>query len=133
MSAITIATGIQKANAAVTAITTKSGIYSIDLPQGAGLPCTITNVVGGFDEPMLEGAAKYYLNRVTISCLAGTAVQAESLRNAVTAALEDNKNLTLGAFKDISTRFANFERTDKSDDRGTYRWIVDFYIRWRAA
>lgn len=133
MSAISIATGIQRGNAGVTAITNKAGIYPIDLPQGVGLPCTVTNVVSGLDEPMLEGAAKYYLNRVTINCLAATSEQAETLRNAVMAALEDNKNLTLGRFKDISTRFANFERTDKSDGRGTYRWTLDFYIRWRAA
>ncbi|CDX26649.1 hypothetical protein MPL3356_60481 [Mesorhizobium plurifarium] len=133
MSALTIAIARLGSEAAVTDIVSSEGIYPIDLPQRAQLPCVEVNIVSGFDESMLDGAGQYYRNRVTVNCLAETALGAEQLRNAVMGALQDNKNLAIGGFVDISTSFANFERTAKADDRSVYVWTVDFFIRWKKA
>ncbi|WP_192246052.1 tail completion protein gp17 [Mesorhizobium silamurunense] len=131
MSALAIAVAMLGAESAATDIVGTEGIYPIDLPQRARAPCYKVNIVSGFDEKMLDGAGQYYRNRVTIDCLAETAEQTQAMRKAAMDALEDNKSAEIAGFSDVSTTFANFERTDFSDDRSTYRWTVDFFIRWK--
>lgn len=132
MSALEIAVTKLSTTAGVTAIV-GVGVYPIDLPQTATPPCVIVNVAGGQDEHMLTGAGRYYRHRVSVECLAISAAGAMALRNAVMAALDNNANATIGDFSGVATQFADFERTDYSDDRTTYRATVDFFIRWRSS
>ncbi|AZO29424.1 DUF3168 domain-containing protein [Mesorhizobium sp. M1B.F.Ca.ET.045.04.1.1] len=131
MSALEIAITKLTATSAVTSITTAAGIYPIDLPQGASAPCLVVNIVSGFDEQMLDGAGKYYRHRVTVECNAYTADEAMALGDAVMSALQENINATIGSFSGVTTQFADLDRTDTSDDRSTYRRLLDFFIRWR--
>lgn len=132
MSALKIAVTKLAATSAVTDITTAVGIYPITMPQAAVPPCLIVNVVSGQDEHMLTGAGKYYRHRVSVECLATTALGAEALGAAVMTALQDNANATIGSFTGVATQFADSDRTDFSDDRSVYRRTVDFFIRWRS-
>ncbi len=132
MSALSIAITKLKATSAVTSRTTTARIYPVDLPQGASQPCLIVNITSGYDEHMLSGAGKYYLNRITVECNAQTPQEVMDLGDAVMAALQDNVHATIGAFVGVTTQFADLDRTDYSDDRTTYRRTLDFFIRWRS-
>lgn len=132
MSALSIAITKLAATSAVTSKTTVARIYPIVFPQTASLPCLVANVVSGYDEHMLDGAGKYYRNRISIECLAASAEEVIALGDAVMSALQDNVNATIGAFTGVTTQFADLDRTDYSDDRTTYRRTLDFFIRWRS-
>lgn len=131
MSGLSIAITKLVATPAVTAITTSARIYPIMFPQNAALPCVVVNITSGRDEHMLTGAGGYYQQRVTVECLAESASAAMTLGDKVRSALESNVNATIGSFTGVSTQFADFERTDYSDDRSTYRRSLDFFIRFR--
>lgn len=132
MSALTIAITKLATTSAVTDLTGTVGVYPINFPQTAVMPCVVVNIVSGFDEKMLTGAAKFYRHRVSVDCLADTALGAMALGDAVMSALEDNVNATIGSFTGVSSQFADTDRTDFSDDRSVYRRTLDYFIRWRS-
>lgn len=131
MSALHIAIDKLKATGGVTAIVGAKGIYPIQLPQTATLPCLEINIVGGSDQHMLTGAGGYYEHRVSIRCFAADALGVIDLGNAVLAALQDNINVTIGSFSGVNTRWADLDFTEVSDERQTAMRVLDFYIRWR--
>lgn len=138
MSALTIVTRLLLNASPVTAVVGDK-VRSYGAEQGLTTPFLVLNLAGGDDEQMLDGAGKYRAQRVSIEAISGNRAQANSLGDLIIDALGDVvKETVFGAGSpapviavDVDVFEAGADLTDSSDDRSTFRRVIDFSVRWR--
>lgn len=129
MSALGIVIAKLKATAGVTTLVAVAKIYPVVLPQAVAAPAIVCNIVGGRDDQMLDGAARFYEHRVSVECLAATGSAVVAIGDAVMAALENANGTFDGSVASIY--FSDLDLTDFADDRSLARRILHFRVRWR--
>lgn len=133
MSALSIVRTKLAATAAVTALVSNR-IYPIIFPQEAVLPCIVLNIISGADiAAHLAGQGGYYRHRIRTEMLDDDASDLDSLSDAVLAALNGVIKATIANCVDVDILFGGLDMTDYSDDRTTFRRLLDFDVTWRAA
>lgn len=131
MSGVSIVITKLLADADVTAVTTKGGIYPEVVPQNGRIPCVITRLVGGADGLHLSGQNDYFVHRVSVECVASTATAASELGDKAYEALKNTMHESVGGFSEATIVFADTDMFDYSDDRTSFRRVMHFRVRWR--
>jgi len=137
MSALELAIRLLQTAGPVTAIV-DIGVWPGIAPQVAAMPYVVVNLIGETDEQMLSGAGRMYETRLEIACVAGSITAANALGEAVKTALEDLTNHSVIGAGDppadlgrVNTWKTGADVTDWSDDRSSFRRLMDFGLRWR--
>lgn len=125
-----IVSALLNADTAVKAIVTNRN-YPLELPERAAPPCNLLMLVGGRDDQLLSGAARYYEGRIRIESIAVDQTAAMNLGTAVRTALESIVKQTVAGATDVDVWFDNFDTADRADDRSTFRRIQDFGVRYK--
>lgn len=131
MNAVSCTVQALLANAAVTAIVGVK-VEPFTYPEGQPLPCVVVNQVTNMDERLLGGAGRYPDARVRIEAVTRTKTQTLALGDAVINALTDLS----GTFAGMAVTSWLKEETDETtsnEDYSTYRRVIDFCVRYRAA
>lgn len=129
MSALAIAIARLKQVTGVTSVVTATKIYAMLAPQTVPAPYVLVNLISEPDEPMLDGAGRYYESRVSIEAIGTTGAEANSLGEAIKGI--DVVKASIAGCTDVDIWKADSDYSDYADDRTAFRRTMDFYIRWR--
>lgn len=130
MSALTVTISALLAAPGVVAFTGQR-IYPVEAPEGAPFPFIIVNLIGEPTDQVLHGVTAYYDSRVQIGCTAETATEANSMGEAVKAALEIIEKASIAGKTDVDISKEASDYSDTNDARTVKRRIMDFRVRWR--
>lgn len=140
MSALSIITAVLLQDEDFVAIA-GTNVRSFGAEQALAAPFTVLNIVSGNDASMLSGAGRYFDTRVSVECTSLSGSLTNRMGEAAIAALGDivKQNVwssggspsTLIAV-DVDIEMAGSDITDTSDDRSTFRRVIDFAVRWRS-
>ena len=131
MSGIEIVRQRLVTNSAVRALVPAANVYPIAVPQGAPKKRIFLYKSGGNDHQVLSGAAKLYMNRISVVSEDETASIAITIDKAVLAALENVVKATVLGLHDVDIFTADTEFTDYDDTIQVFRCHRDFRVHWK--
>jgi hypothetical protein len=133
MSAQAIAYALISAAAGVTAIA-GARVYPAMLPEGVGLPAAVVRLVSNTRVGAIDAAATQHLYRarVQVNALAADFVQAQSLRQAVKAAMKFQRGAIGGVT--VSSIVDDVDLSDDYDpELHAHVAPADFIIVWTSS
>lgn len=104
--------------------------------QGAVMPYLIVSKPDEQSRLLLAGAGKYPRSRVSIECIAATAAEADRLGKKVYDAFATMINEVVNDGQSPPSSYvatitpADFDFDDYSDERTSFRRVIDFYVDW---
>lgn len=107
-------------------------IYPGDAPQMIEGSYIITNLTSGNDTPLINGAGKYYRDRVTIDMCAEKFTAVSKMGNILRDRLVDVIKQSIDEFHDVDIHFAGVDFTQPNDARTAYMRTQQFFVQWRS-
>lgn len=113
-------------------------IYPSVAPQGVNPPYIVVHKPAQLNRQLVAGPSGYPRARVSLESVAMSAADADTIGELLLSVLGNVTNETIessGSPPEVSgvatIMAADFDMDDYSDDRSTYRRIIDFYLDWR--
>lgn len=134
MSAIAITVAVLTQSAGITGLVGTSVSIEDGKPE-AGPPKIQVCMVSEDEGYTLSGASMFPKARITVECIAPSAISAELIGEAVKIALND---FTGDVTVEATTYWANFtkagsEYADRNDALTTFRKMIDYFVDWKQA
>lgn len=135
MTALTILVRLLTENAGVTA-TVGDRVFALMRPQESALPALVVQSIYEEQDSVIAGHRSGYTNRVSVECLAESIATADTLAEAVKAALEVvYLSLVTGSPPEVEAVVQHVVKLgtdvfDFTDEPAVYRRTMDFEMRW---
>lgn len=139
MSATTIVIAVLKADADL-AEAIGGAVFGVMAPQGQDRPYIIVRLVAENDTILLGGVGQFPEARVQVDCVADDPATADALAEQVKGVLQtvinrtvDNGESPPGVVGVAHILKVGGDFQDWSEDRGVFRRVTDYAVRWRHA
>lgn len=103
------------------------------LPTRSTMPAITLYLVSEVEDYTVRGASGLARSRVSVECLAQTAVGADELGEIVKGALKDFRQASFQGFTDVAIMKEGTDAHDYEENQPVHRRIIDFTVIWRGA
>lgn len=107
-----------------------AAIYPIVIPQTAVLPSVVVTLIHEEQEFVTAGATQAFTARLSTACLASDAAGMDLLAETVKSTLKSIVQHDLADDTRVTFWKEGTDVSDWTDDRSTYRRILDWRMRW---